>query len=90
MPSRKATGAEWAAMNSPTIEDHASITSLSRNRSFKPSFCINAGNNCEVGCQRSRDGALSRSPRHSWMTAARKEEVIGMMECWSNGIMNPL
>src|SRR5205823_13908871 len=32
-------GAECAAMNSPTIFDQESITSVSCNRSFSPSFC---------------------------------------------------
>ncbi len=40
-------------MNSPTIFDHASITSVSRNRSRNPSLCINFGSKSAGACHRS-------------------------------------
>src|ERR1700745_947196 len=73
MPPRNATGAEWAAINSPTILPHASITSVSCKRSRNPRRCINFGTNSAGDCQRSPRIVLSGSARHSAITAARRE-----------------
>src|SRR5262245_13613678 len=85
MPSRNATGAEWVAINSPTIFPHASITSVSRKRSRNPRRCINFGSNSAGECQRSARCFLSGRPRHSAITVARREEFMrsdGIEECW--------
>src|ERR1051326_2850291 len=74
-------------MNSPTIDDQASITSLSRNRSFRPSFCISFGSNTPGVSHLSGRSFFSGKPRHSWMTAVRREGFTvrnGVLEYWSN------
>src|SRR5882724_13548999 len=81
IPSRNATGAECAAMNSPTIFDHASITSVSCKRSRSPKRCINFGITSAGDCQRSGRIFLSGTPRHSAITAERREGDIGV-ECY--------
>jgi hypothetical protein len=60
-------------MNSPTIFDQASITSVSRKRSRSPKRCISLGITSAGDCQRSGRIFLSGRPRHSAMTAARRE-----------------
>src|SRR4029450_7028045 len=85
MPSRNATAAECVVINSPTIFPHASITSVSRKRSRNPRRCINFGTNSAGDCQRSTRCFLSGRPRHSAITAARREKFMwsdGVMECW--------
>jgi len=60
-------------MNSPTIFDQASITSVSCKRSRSPSRCISFGTTSAGDCQRSGRIFLSGNPRHSAMMAARRE-----------------
>src|SRR6266700_1311579 len=76
MPSRNAKGAECVAMNSPTIFDHVSITSVSCRRSRSPRRCIIFGTSSAGNCQRSARILLSGKPRHSAITAARREGFI--------------
>src|SRR6266446_3491541 len=75
-PSRRATGAECAAIKSPTIFDQASMTSVSRKRSRSPKRCINFGTSSVGDCQRSGRIFLSGKPRHSAITAERRDEFI--------------
>src|SRR5688572_11262093 len=63
-------------MNSPTICFQASITSPSRRRSLKPSCCISFGSNSPGACQRSGRILFAGNPRHSAMTAARREAFM--------------
>src|SRR5437870_9781622 len=63
-------------MNSPTIFDHVSITSVSCKRSRSPRRCINFGTSSSGDCQRSARIFLSAKPRHSAITAARSEGFI--------------
>src|SRR5438046_440716 len=63
-------------MKSPTIFDQASMTSVSRKRSRSPKRCINFGTSSAGDCQRSGRVFLSGKPRHSAMTAARRDEFI--------------
>jgi hypothetical protein len=60
-------------MNSPTIFDQASITSVSCKRSRSPKRCISFGSTSAGACQRSARIFLSGKPRHSAITAARRE-----------------
>src|SRR6476620_2896992 len=76
MPSRNATGAEWAAINSPTIFDQTSITSVSCRRSRSPKRCISFGTSSAGDFQLWICVFLSGKPRHSAITAARKEGFI--------------
>ena len=63
-------------MKSPTIFDHASITSVSRRRSRNPRRCISFGISSDGDCQRSGCSFRSGNRRHSAMTAARREAFI--------------
>jgi hypothetical protein len=76
MPSRNATGPECAAMKSPTIFDQASITSVSCRRSRNPRRCISFGTSSVGDCHRSGRIFLSGKPRHSAITAARRDGFI--------------
>src|SRR6266481_540099 len=60
-------------MNSPTIFDQASITSVSCKRSRSPKRCISFGITSAGDCQRSGRVFLSGKPRHSVITVARRE-----------------
>ena len=72
-------------MKSPTIFDQASITSVSRRRSRNPRRCISFGISSAGDCQRSGRIFLSGKPRHSAITAARRE---GFIELRSNGMFS--
>src|SRR5438093_5029477 len=63
-------------MNSPTIFDHVSITSVSCRPSRSPRRCIIFGTSSAGNCQRSARILLSGKPRHSAITAARREGFI--------------
>ncbi len=63
-------------MKSPTIFDHASITSVSRSLSRNPRRCISFGISSDGDCQRSGRIFLSGKPRHSAITAARREAFM--------------
>ena len=60
-------------MKSPTIFDQASITSVSCRRSRSPKRCISFGSTSAGACQRSGRILFSGTPRHSAITAARRE-----------------
>src|SRR6266446_2081511 len=63
-------------MKSPTIFDQASITSVSCKRSRSPKRFISFGTSSAGACQRSVCVFLSGKPRHSAITAERREEFI--------------
>src|SRR5215475_2213915 len=54
------------------------MTSVSRNRSRNPRRCISFGINSDGDCHRSTRGFLSGRPRHSAITAARREGDVGI------------
>src|SRR5215211_3104422 len=80
-------------MKSPTIFDQASITSVSRKRSRKPRRCISFGISSVGDCHRSGRIFLSGKPRHSAITAARREGFIELSSdygtnYWSSSVIN--
>src|SRR4029079_7863030 len=70
-------------MNSPTSVFHAPRISVSCIRSFNPSLCITLGRSSAVDWVRSGLGGSEGRPRHSAMTARRRDGVmdeIGALE----------
>src|SRR2546423_5989338 len=76
MPSRKPIGQECVAIKSPTSAFHAPRISLSCRRSRRPSFCITLGRRSAVDSTRSGRGGSEGRPRHSAMTARRRDGLI--------------